>query len=176
MARYRRRVAPRNKATGSVTNVDVEGRRLRLSNLEKVLYPARGFTKGEVVDYYARVGPTMLPHLARRPATMVRLPDGVGGERFFEKRCPNHRPDWMETVPLDADSAIQACCIDELPSLVWTANLAALELQLAAEDIDELDRVSAPRFNFPTAFLPNATAQSYAGLTVNGVKFGPSPR
>jgi len=130
-------VAPRNKATGSVTHVDVDGRRLRLSNLEKVLYPARGFTKGEVVDYYARVGPTMLPHLARRPATMVRLPDGVGGERFFEKRCPNHRPDWMETVPLDADSAIQACCIDELPSLVWTANLAALELHTPQATADD---------------------------------------
>jgi bifunctional non-homologous end joining protein LigD len=101
---------------------------LRLTNLDKVLYPATGFTKGQVIDYYARIGPTMLPHLRDRPVTMVRLPDGVAGERFFEKRCPGHRPQWLETVPLDADSAVAACSLDCVPALVWTANLAALEL------------------------------------------------
>jgi bifunctional non-homologous end joining protein LigD len=121
----------------SVTHVEVDGRRLRLSNLEKVLYPATGFTKGQVVDYYARIGPTMLPHLARRPVTMVRLPDGIDGERFFEKRCPGHRPAWVPTVPLDAESAIQACSIEEVPSLVWTANLAALELHTPQATADE---------------------------------------
>ena len=104
----------RDRATASVTHVEIDGRRLRLTNLDKVLYPATGFTKGQVVDYYARIGPVMLPHLARRPATMVRLPDGIDGERFFEKRCPGHRPEWLATVPLDADSATQACCIEEL--------------------------------------------------------------
>jgi bifunctional non-homologous end joining protein LigD len=92
------------------------------------LYPATGFTKGQVVDYYTRVAPALLPHLEDRPLTMVRLPDGVVGERFFEKRCPGHRPPWVETVPLDADSEIQACSIHDVPGLVWTANLAALEL------------------------------------------------
>ena len=106
----------------------MEGRRLRLSNLDKVLYPATGFTKGQVIDYYARIGPVMLPHLHDRPVTMVRLPDGIAGERFFEKRCPGHRPQWLETVPLDADSEIPACSLDSVPALVWTANLAALEL------------------------------------------------
>jgi len=106
----------------------VGGRHLRLRNLEKVLYPATGFTKGQVIEYYSRVAPAMLPHLEDRPVTMVRLPDGVEGERFFEKRCPGHRPEWLETVPLDADSDIQACTIHDLPGLVWTANLAALEL------------------------------------------------
>ncbi|HEX5585852.1 MAG TPA: non-homologous end-joining DNA ligase [Acidimicrobiia bacterium] len=125
------------RKSSPVTHVEVDGRRLRLSNLEKVLYPATGFTKGQVVDYYARIGPTMLPHLARRPVTMVRLPDGIEGERFFEKRCPGHRPDWLPTVPLDADSAIQACCIEEVPSLVWTANLAALELHTPQATADE---------------------------------------
>jgi len=108
--------------------VVVEGRRLRLTNLDKVLYPETGFTKGQVVDYYARIAPAMLPHLHDRPVTMVRLPDGVEGERFFEKRCPGHRPSWFPTVPLDADSEIAACSIDEVAGLVWTANLAALEL------------------------------------------------
>jgi bifunctional non-homologous end joining protein LigD len=108
--------------------VELDGRRLRLTNLDKVLYPATGFTKGQVIDYYARIGPAMLPHLHDRPVTMVRLPDGVGGERFFEKRCPGHRPQWLETVPLDADSDVAACSLDSVPALVWTANLAALEL------------------------------------------------
>jgi bifunctional non-homologous end joining protein LigD len=114
--------------SGTETLVEVDGRRLRLTNLDKVLYPANGFTKGQVVDYYTRVAGAMLPHLEDRPVTMVRLPDGVEGERFFEKRCPGHRPDWLATVPLDADSEIRACCVDDLPGLVWTANLAALEL------------------------------------------------
>ena len=110
------------------TVVEIEGRRLKVTNLDKVLYPATGFTKGQVVDYYARVAPAMLPHLGDRPVTMLRLPDGVAGERFFEKRCPGHRPSWLDTVPLDADSDIAACSLDSVPALVWTANLAALEL------------------------------------------------
>ena len=110
------------------TAVEVEGRRLRLTNLDKVLYPATGFTKGQVIDFYARIGPAMLPHLNDRPVTMVRLPDGIAGERFFEKRCPGHRPQWLDTVPLDADSEIIACSLESVPALVWTANLAALEL------------------------------------------------
>jgi bifunctional non-homologous end joining protein LigD len=124
-------VAPRSKkseGSGPPTIVEVEGRRLRMTNLEKVLYPATGFTKGQVVDYYARVAPIMLPHLHDRPVTMVRLPDGVTGERFFEKRCPGHRPEWLDTVPLDADSDVAACSLESVPALVWTANLAALEL------------------------------------------------
>jgi bifunctional non-homologous end joining protein LigD len=126
-------VAPSSKKrppTGAetATTVEVEGRRLRLTNLDKVLYPATGFTKGQVIDFYARIGPTMLPHLEDRPVTMVRLPDGITGERFFEKRCPGHRPQWLDTIPLDADSEIMACSLDSVPALVWTANLAALEL------------------------------------------------
>jgi bifunctional non-homologous end joining protein LigD len=113
---------------GTPVEVEVEGRRLRLTNLQKVLYPASGFTKGEVIHYYTQVAAVMLPHLHDRPVTMLRLPDGVTGEQFFEKRCPGHRPPWLPTVPLDADSEIAACSIDEPAALVWTANLAALEL------------------------------------------------
>ena len=117
----------RDGADGPV-DVAVGGRRLRLTNLNKVLYPATGFTKGAVIHYYTQVAPVMLPHLHDRPVTMLRLPDGVEGERFFEKRCPGHRPRWLPTVPLDADSEIAACSLDEPAALVWTANLAALEL------------------------------------------------
>ena len=125
--RFRPRSAHR-RTPSTATTVEVDGRRLRLTNLDKVLYPATGFTKGQVVDYYARIAPAMLPHLEDRPVTMLRLPDGIAGERFFEKRCPGHRPAWLDTVPLDADSDIAACSLDSVPALVWTANLAALEL------------------------------------------------
>jgi bifunctional non-homologous end joining protein LigD len=141
-------VATQSKGTGrsgTETLVEVGGRQLRLTNLDKVLYPATGFTKGQVVDYYTRIAPALLPHLGDRPLTMVRLPDGVEGERFFEKRCPGHRPSWVETVPLDAGSDIQACSIQDVPGLVWTANLAALELHTPQA------RASEPRH--PTAMV-----------------------
>ena len=80
------------------TTVEVEGRRLTLSNLDKVLYPETGTTKAEVIDYYARIAPAMVPHLADRGVTLRRFPDGVEGNSFFEKRCPGHRPDWLGTV------------------------------------------------------------------------------
>jgi len=128
---------PEPAARAAATRVEVGGRQLRLSNLEKVLYPAGDFTKGQVVDYYARVAPALLPHLRGRPLTMVRLPDGVEGERFFEKRCPGHRPEWLRTVPLDAGSEIDACAVDDLPALVWVANLAALELHTPQARADD---------------------------------------
>ena len=127
--------------------MEVDGRRLRLTNLDKVLYPATGFTKGQVVDYYTRIAPVMLPHLAGRPVTMVRLPDGVDGERFFEKRCPRHRPEWLPTVPLDADSDTPACCLDTRAGLVWTANLAALELHTPQARADDPWRPTAMVFD-----------------------------
>jgi bifunctional non-homologous end joining protein LigD len=120
-----------------MTEVRIEGRRLRLSNLDKVLYPEAGFTKAQVVDYYARIGPVMLPHLAGRAVTLVRWPDGVDGPSFFEKRCPPHHPEWVRTARVDED--LTQCLLDDLPSLVWVANLAALELhtlQARAADPD----------------------------------------
>lgn len=112
------------------TTVEVDGRQLTLSNLGKVLYPQVGFTKGQVIDYYARIAEVMLPHLAGRGITLRRYPDGVDGESFFEKRCPSHRPPWVETVPGpgDARHPVRYCLIADRPSLVWSANLAALEL------------------------------------------------
>jgi bifunctional non-homologous end joining protein LigD len=147
-------VAPRTKKSsseppgnGGATRVEVGGHTLLLSNLAKVLYPETGFTKGEVIDYYARVAPAILPHLRGRPLTMVRLPDGVDGERFFEKRCPGHRPAWVRTVPLDAGSSTPACSVDDLPSLVWVANLAALELHTPQAPADDPLRPTAMVFD-----------------------------
>ena len=122
------------------TPVEIEGRRLRLSNLDKVLYPETGTTKAEVIDYYARIAPAMVPHLADRGVTLRRFPDGVEGGSFFEKRCPGHRPDWLGTVlgPGDRNGNIHYCCLDSAPALVWAANMAALEIHapMARSDIE----------------------------------------
>ena len=122
------------------TPVEVDGRTLRLSNLDKVLYPATGPTKAEVIQYYARIAPAMVPHLADRGVTLRRFPDGVEGGSFFEKRCPDHRPDWVRTVvgPGDRQGDIHYCCLDSAPALVWAANLAALEIHapMARSDIE----------------------------------------
>lgn len=103
---------------------------LSLSNLDKVLYPEVGFTKAEVIDYYAKIAPVMLTHLADRCVTLRRYPNGVDGKSFFEKRCPSHRPDWVPTArgPGDRSGTIDYCVIDTDAALVWAANLAALEL------------------------------------------------
>ncbi|MFF5172809.1 non-homologous end-joining DNA ligase [Micromonospora sp. NPDC000089] len=114
--------------------VEVEGRSLELSNLDKVLYPEAGFTKGEVIDYYTRIAPVLLPHLADRALTRIRYPNGVGGGSFFEKNAPAATPAWVRTENLPAPGSskgretIDYVVADELPTLVWLANLAALEL------------------------------------------------
>jgi bifunctional non-homologous end joining protein LigD len=113
------------------SEVVIAGKRLKLSNLDKVFYPASGFTKGQTIDYYVRVSPFLLPHLRGRPLTMKRYPDGVEGPFFYEKRCPTHRPDWVRTSPVWSEgkgAPIDFCLADDLPTLVWAANLADLEL------------------------------------------------
>jgi bifunctional non-homologous end joining protein LigD len=119
----------------SKTVTEIDGRRLTLSNLDKVLYPQAGFTKADVVDYYARIAPVMLPHLARRGVTMVRWPDGVEAHSFFEKRCPPHAPAWVERGLVYED--VEACVIDDVATLVWVANLAALELHTLQATVDD---------------------------------------
>jgi bifunctional non-homologous end joining protein LigD len=109
--------------------VEVDGRELVLSNLDKVLYPADGFTKGDVIDYYLQIGPTMLTHLAGRPVTRKRYPNGVDESFFFEKNMPQHKPDWVRTVRIEAkDRPVDYIVCSDTATLVWLANLAALEL------------------------------------------------
>ena len=112
--------------------VEIEGRTLSLSNLDKPMYPEAGFAKGHVIDYYTRVSPALLPHLRGRPLTLKRYPDGVQGPHFYEKQCPSHRPPWVQTVAADSSRArggsIDFCVANDLPTLVWLANLADLEL------------------------------------------------
>jgi bifunctional non-homologous end joining protein LigD len=112
-----------------MTTITVGRTRLEVSNLDKVLYPATGFTKGEVIAYYQAIAPVMLPHLARRPVTVKRYPDGVDGLSFYEKRCPLKRPTWVHdsTVTSSTHGSLTFCVIDNAPTLVWMANRAALE-------------------------------------------------
>jgi bifunctional non-homologous end joining protein LigD len=113
------------------TIVEVAGRNLSLTNLDKVLYPAAGFTKGQVVDYAVRIAPVLIPHLAGRPLTMKRYPNGVNEEYFFEKNAPKHRPEWVKTTPVWSEGnnrTMHYLMANDLPTLVWIANLASIEL------------------------------------------------
>ncbi len=137
-------------APAKSTPVAVGERTLSLTNLDKVLYPQTGFTKGEVINYYTRIAGVMLPHLMGRCMTMRRWPNGVEGTSFFEKRCPSHRPDWVQVSigpghesessrkRAKDDSPIGYCLIEEPAALVWTANLAALELHAPMARADDL--------------------------------------
>ena len=109
----------------------VENRRIQVSNLDKVLYPKVGFTKGQVINYYIRVAPVLLLHLKDRPLTMKRYPNGVEGQFFYEKNCPSHRPKWVKTAKVWSEGnnrTMDYCLAQDLPTLVWAANLADLEL------------------------------------------------
>ncbi|PXY17923.1 ATP-dependent DNA ligase, partial [Prauserella flavalba] len=116
--------------------VEVDGRRMRVSNLDKVLYPHVGFTKGEVLDYYARIAPVLLPHVKDRPLTLKRYPNGVEGKSFFEKDVSRHAPEWVRTVCIETPGSSRGsdkadyALIQDLPTLVWVANLASLELHI----------------------------------------------
>lgn len=122
--------------------LQVGERELAVSNLDKVLYPATGFTKGDLIDAYADLAEVLLPHLRGRPVTLKRYPDGVEGKFFYEKRSPKHRPDWVRTARLPSDSAkgeIDYTLIEDLPTLVWAANLADIELHVALARADDQD-------------------------------------
>ena len=132
------------------TVVRVGERELSLSNLDKVLYPETLTTKGEAIDYYARIAPVMVPHLAGRCITLKRFPDGVQKAGFFEKRCPKHRPSWIPTAigPGDRTGDIGYCRFDEPAALVWAANMAALELHVPMAVAADLDTPLAMVFDF----------------------------
>jgi bifunctional non-homologous end joining protein LigD len=129
----------------SSRQVEVDGRELKLTNLDKVLYPKAGFSKGEMVDYYARVAPTLVPHLAHRALTLRRFPEGVDDTEaaFFEKRCPKHRPRWVKTATVEAGphaGNIDFCVCEDLPTLIWMAQLAAVELHPSLSLAKDPDR------------------------------------
>ncbi|HVU25811.1 MAG TPA: non-homologous end-joining DNA ligase [Opitutus sp.] len=125
------------------TTLDVAGRQVAVSNLDKILYPQSGFSKADVIDYYVRIAPALLPHLRRRPLTLKRYPNGVDRPFFYEKRCPPHRPGWVRTAAIYSrrkNETTEHCVVDNLPTLVWAANLADLELHPALARSRTLDR------------------------------------
>ena len=134
--------------------VEVEGRRLSLSNLDKVMYPRTGFTKGQVIDYYTRIAPAVLPHLRERPLTLKRYPNGVEGQYFYEKNCPSHAPEWVRKERV---GEIDYCICDELATLVWLANLADLELHPSLSLAADMEHPTVMAFDLdpgPGAGLP----------------------
>src|SRR6188472_135547 len=130
--------------------LDLGGRELSLSNLDKVLYPATGFTKGQLIEWYAQMAEVLLPHLRGRPLTMKRYPDGVDSGHFYEKRCPKHRPEWVRTARIWSDrhgEEIDYCLVEDLPTLVWAANLADVELHTPLSLASEIERPTAVVFD-----------------------------
>jgi bifunctional non-homologous end joining protein LigD len=134
------------------TTLAVDGRRLRLSNLDKVLYPAVGFTKGEVIHYYAQVAQVLLPHLRDRPVSLKRYPDGVDAAGFFAKNVPKGAPDWVRTVELPTPGStrgrdtIRYVLVQDTATLLWIANLAGLEVhvpqwRVARGGVQDADRI-----------------------------------
>jgi bifunctional non-homologous end joining protein LigD len=159
-------VVPETSA-GDKIAVQVDGRSLTLTNLAKVLYPADGFTKAEVLDYYQRICPVLLPHIAGRPMTLRRFPHGVGDLSFFEKHAPAHRPDWLRTEAVVSRSSrsrspgetISYLVIDDLPALIWVVNLAALELHVP------MWRFADPASTTPTHATTPSHGTGTAGTT-----------
>ncbi|MDP9069030.1 MAG: non-homologous end-joining DNA ligase [Actinomycetota bacterium] len=132
------------------TEVRVGRRKLQLSNLDKVFYPATGMTKGDVIAYYREIAPVLLPHLRNRFVTLKRYPNGVDGKFFYEKECPSHRPEWVATAPMvrkKDKKAVNYCLLNDLPSLVWSANLANLELHTSLACAKDFYRPTALVFD-----------------------------
>ncbi len=126
-------------------SIEIEGKSLSLTNLDKVLYPAASFTKGQVIDYYARIAPVLVPHLSGRPLTLKRYPGGVDQEFFFEKNATKHRPDWVKTAPIWSEGNqrnVNYILANNLPTLVWVANLASIELH---PSLSLAKNISCPR-------------------------------
>ena len=129
------------------TRTTIEGRELSVSNLEKVLFPQTGFTKGQLIDFYVRVAPVMLPHLRERPLTMKRFPDGVEGKFFFEKHIPSHAPEWVPSVDVsanDGQDVIPYAVVNDVPTLAWAANLGTIELHVPLWHVGRRRKLPAP--------------------------------
>ena len=131
-------------------SIRVGNRKIEVSRLDKVFYPKAGFTKGDVIDYYLEIAPIVVPHLRNRPLTLKRYPDGVDGNFFYEKRCPPHRPDWINTVNVRRrkdNKDIPFCTLDNKPSLAWAANLANLELHTSLAKAKDVRRPTSMVFD-----------------------------
>src|SRR4051812_26700996 len=158
-------------------SVEIQGKTLQLSNLDKVLYPVAGFTKAQVIDYYARIAPAVLPHLKDRPLTLKRYPEGVNGFHFYEKNAPKHRPDWVQTAKIWSPGNnrwIYYVLCNDLPTLVWCANLADLELHTSLSKFPEMQRPTTIAFDLDPGPPANIVQCCEVALWVRGIfeRFG----
>src|SRR5271154_7051813 len=160
-----------DNACGSVramdSSIEVQDKQLKLSNLEKVLYPATGFTKQQVIDYYVHIAPAMVPHLAGRPLTRKRYPNGVDEEFFYEKNAPQYRPEWVKTVPIWSGRnrrTIHYILADDLATLVWLANLAAIELHPSLSLAEDITRPTMMVFDLDPGLPANIVQCCQVGM------------
>jgi len=159
-------------AERTTTEVEVQGRRLTLSNLEKVLYPEAGFTKAQLIDYYVRIAPVLLPHLRDRPLTMKRYPEGVDGEMFYQKNCPDHRPSWVTTARVWSEGNkrwMDYCMVQEVATLVWAANLADIELHTSLSLAKEILRPTMIVFDLDPGEPANIVQCCQTGMWVRDI-------
>jgi bifunctional non-homologous end joining protein LigD len=157
--------------------IEVEGRQIKLSNFDKVLYPKAGFTKGQLIDYYVRISPVLLPHLAGRPLTLKRYPEGVEGMFFYEKNCPKYRPEWIKTAKIWSEGNnryMYYCVVEDVATLVWLANLADLELHTSLSRAPEMQRPTVIAFDLDPGPPANIVQCCQVGLWVREIfeRFG----
>ena len=152
--------------------IEVEGRQIKLSNLDKILYPKAGFTKGQVIDYYVRIAPVLLPHLSGRPLTLKRYPEGVEGLHFYEKNCPSYRPEWMKTAKVWSpgnNKYMYYCVVEDLPTLVWLAHLADLELHVSLSRAPDMQRPTVIAFDLDPGPPANIVQCCQVGLWIREI-------
>jgi bifunctional non-homologous end joining protein LigD len=152
--------------------IEVEGRQIKLSNFDKVLYPKAGFTKGQVIDYYVRISPVLLSHLAGRPLTLKRYPEGVEGMFFYEKNCPKYRPEWIKTAKIWSEGNnryMDYCVVEDVASLVWLANLADLELHTSLSCAPEKERPTVIAFDLDPGPPANIVQCCQVGLWIREI-------
>jgi bifunctional non-homologous end joining protein LigD len=155
---------------GTKATLEVAGRKVDVSNLDKIFYPKVGFTKGQVIDYYIRISEVLLPHLKDRPISLKRYPDGVEGFFFYEKQCPSHRPKWMKTAKVSKTGGeINYCVMNDLPALVWAANLADLELHTFLHRAPAIQRPTALAFDLDPGPPANIIQCCQVGLWLKGI-------
>lgn len=153
--------------------IELEGRRVKVSNWTKVLWPRTGFTKGDLVEYYVRVAPTLLPHLEGRPLTLKRYPDGVDGQFFYEKNSPKHRPDWVRTAPIRTGSkTIDFTLAEDTATLAWLANLADIELHTSLSRADRIERPTMLVFDLDPGPPADLVQCCEVGLVIRGLFAG----
>ena len=158
-------------ATAKKTEIEVAGKRLTLSNLDKVLYPT-GFTKGQLIDYYVRIAPVLLPHLKDRPLTLKRYPNGVTGFHFYEKNCPEHRPEWVKTAKIWSEGNnrwMDYCTVTDLPTLVWLGNLADIELHTSLSKHQKMQQPTMLVFDLDPGAPANIVECCHVGEWVRAV-------